>query len=368
VAGRACALGAIIGPMELPVDLRSDTVTKPSPEMRRWMYEAEVGDDIYGEDPTVNLLQEEVAELLGTEAALFVPSGTMANQVALRVHTQPGDEVIAHRDSHCIHYETGALAALSGCQVAALEGEGGLFTPDDVRQAVRPSRPYLPRSTLVVMENTHNRGGGTIWPPEQFAAVAEVAHELGLMVHLDGARLMNAAVALGVPPTTWTRHTDSVAICFSKGLGAPIGSAVAGSRDFIEEALRVRKMFGGAMRQVGVIAAAARYALRHNVSRLAEDHRRARELARGLGEIDQELGGGLLSVPEPQTNIVMVDLSPQRLPGAEELAQRLRSEQVLVGAFGPHRIRMVVHLDLTDQSVAFALEVWHRVLGEVRKG
>ncbi|MBU0716698.1 MAG: threonine aldolase family protein, partial [Planctomycetes bacterium] len=240
-----------------PVDLRSDTVTRPSPAMRRAMADAEVGDDVFGDDPTVNRLQEKVATLLGKEAAIYVPSGSMANQTAIRAQTQPGDELIAHKDSHCYHYEAGAPAALSGCSFRLVEGERGLFDAPTVRAALRPTNSHFPQSALIVVENTHNRGGGTCWSIDVIAEIRQVADEHGLRMHLDGARLMNACAAGHHKPTDYTRYFDTVSMCFSKGLGAPVGSAVAGSTQTIKRVHRFRKMFGGGMRQAGIIAAAA---------------------------------------------------------------------------------------------------------------
>ncbi|HRX86337.1 MAG TPA: threonine aldolase family protein, partial [Phycisphaerae bacterium] len=227
------------------IDLRSDTVTQPTAEMRRVMAEAVVGDDVFHDDPTVNRLEKRVAELMGKEAALFVPSGTMANQVAVRCHTASGDEIVCHRMSHVYLYEGGAPAAISGCSFALVDGDRGMFDVATMRQAVRADNPHFPRTSLVVLENTQNRGGGAVWAVDAVAAIGAAAHELGLKVHLDGARIMNACVAVGVKPTAYAAHADSVSICFSKGLGAPIGSAIAGSAAFIAKAMRVRKMLGG---------------------------------------------------------------------------------------------------------------------------
>jgi len=335
------------------IDLRSDTVTRPTEAMRQAMAAAEVGDDVFGDDPTVNRLQEKVASLLGKEAAIFVPSGTMANQVSIRCHTQPGDEIICHRLSHVYQYEGGAPAAISGCTFALLEGDRGMFSAGDVQRAVRADNPHFPRTSLVVIENTQNRGGGSVWPADTVADIGKTARALNLRVHLDGARLMNACVAAQVSPTAYTAHVDSVAICFSKGLGAPVGSAIAGSKAFIARAVRVRKMLGGGMRQVGILAAAAEYALEHNVTRLAEDHAHARRLAAGLATCRG------LTAATPETNIVYFDIDPE-LGTGEAFAARLRAAGVWMVATGPQRIRAVTHLHITAGDVDRALEVISR--------
>jgi threonine aldolase len=339
------------------VDLRSDTVTKPSPGMRRGMAEADVGDDVFGDDPTVNRLQERVAELLGKDAAIYVPSGAMANQTAIRAHTEPGDEIIAHEDSHCYHYEAGAPFALSGCSMRLLRGERGLFDADAVRAAIRPPNAHFARSRLIVIENTHNRGGGSIWPVEQVAAIRQVARECNLRMHLDGARLMNACVATRRRPTDYTVHFDTVSICFSKGLGAPVGSAVAGSREMIDRVHRFRKMFGGGMRQAGIIAAGALYALDHNIDRLAEDHAHARRLAEVLAELPHVT----IDPASVETNIVYFDLSPAFGPAAK-LCDTLRAEGVWMLPIGGQRIRAVTHLDVSGEQIERAIGALSRVL------
>src|SRR5215204_7697382 len=252
--------------------------------MRRAMLEAPVGDDVFGEDPTVNRLEEYVADLLGKEAALYAPSGTMTNQIGVRVNTSRGDEVLLHEGSHIFVYEAGAPAILSGVQVRTLPGEGGTISPDTCRAAVRPENVHFPRPKLLCLENTHNTAGGRIFPFEEFAAVVNEARGLGLKVHLDGARLFNAEVATGIPAREWCENVDTVSVCSSKGLGAPVGSLLAGDEETIREARRARKAFGGGMRQAGVIAAASLYAFEHHVERLVEDHERARKLAEGLAK------------------------------------------------------------------------------------
>ncbi len=330
------------------IDLRSDTVTQPTPAMRRAMAEAAVGDDVLGNDPTVNELEAETARLLGKPAAVYMPSGTMTNEVALRCHTEPGDEVLLHRDSHVFVYEGGGPAALSGVMCRLLEGEGGLFTAEDVRRELRPTDVHFAVSRLVCIENTHNRGGGTAWPIHQLADVAEVARSAGLLVHMDGARLWNAAVATGHSEAEYAAHCDSVSVCFSKGLGAPVGSALAGSKEFISRARRFRKLFGGGMRQAGIIAAGALYAVRHHRQRLAEDHDNARRLADGLAELP-----GLHLPAEPQTNLVYVRSADG---DARRLAGRLRQRDVGVLPVSDDRVRAVTSLavdrDDIDRAIA----------------
>ena len=289
------------------IDLRSDTVTRPTPGMRRAMAEAEVGDDVFGDDPTVKRLEARTAELLGKEAALFVPSGTMANQIGIGVHTQPGDELLCAATSHVYVWEAGGIARLSGVTARTFAGDGGLLSLDDLRDAIRPAEDvHYVRTRLVCLENTHNRGGGRVHPMAEIARIARWAREHGLAMHLDGARLMNAVVASGRPAHEWAQHFDTVSICFSKGLGAPIGSALAGSADHIRRARRLRKLFGGGMRQVGIIAAAALYALEHHVDRLKDDHAHARVLADAFAATD----GFALETGPVETNLVWVAVNP----------------------------------------------------------
>src|SRR5690349_14942202 len=281
------------------IDLRSDTVTRPTAAMRKAMADAEVGDDVYGEDPTVRRLETKVAELLAKEAALFVPSGTMANQVALAAQTRHGDEVIIGIGAHCWRYESGALAALAGCQTQVI-GNDGTFTATDVRGAFKPEDPYGAATRVVAVENTHNAMGGVVWKRELLAEVTQAAHELGMTTHLDGARIWNAATATGLSEKDLAAGFDSVSVCLSKGLGAPAGSVIAGTRDFIKKCHRLRKMYGGGMRQSGVLAAAGLHALEHHRARLPEDHANAKALAEGLA------GARGVRVLAPQTNIVMI--------------------------------------------------------------
>ncbi len=335
------------------VDLRSDTVTKPTPQMREAMARAEVGDDVFGEDPTVNRLQEEVAALLGKEAALFVPSGTMSNQIAIKCHTQPGDEVLLEKDSHSFHYEGGGPGMLSGVQLHPLPGVRGVISGAQVAAAVRPSDHHYPRTRLVCIENTHNRAGGTIFPLEAMHEIRQVADRFGLRMHLDGARLWNASAATGISEREYAAPFDSVSVCLSKGLGAPVGSLLVGSREFIEHAHRYRKIFGGGMRQVGILAAAGLYAVRHHRERLVEDHRRARRLAEALSE----LPGLSVDLESVQTNMVFVDVGQTGKEAAQVVAA-LRTQGVLCLALGQTVIRLVTHLDVDDTGVERAIRAF----------
>lgn len=326
------------------IDLRSDTVTRPSAAMRAAMAAAEVGDDVYGEDPTVNALQAAAAARIGKEAALFVPSGTMANQVAIRALTRHGDLILASEGAHVLRYESGAAAALSGVQVATI-GHAGVFDADDVRRAITPADHHNPPTTLVAVENTHNAAGGRVFPWPSLMAVVQVARERGLALHLDGARLFNAEIASGIAAARWAEPFDSVSFCFSKGLGAPIGSVVCGSAALVDRMHRIRKMLGGGMRQAGILAAAGLHALEHNVARLDDDHANARRLADGL------VARGLVVDPAPETNIVLF-----AAPGRERFAATLRAHGVLVNEIAPGRHRAVTHLDVTRDDVDEALE------------
>ena len=342
--------------MSVICDLRSDTVTKPSPAMREAMACAEVGDDVFGEDPTVNRLQARTAEMLGKEAGLFVASGTMGNQVSIKALTQPGDEVIVERDSHTYNYEAGAPAFLSGVQLLPLHGRYGVFTADEAEKAVRPENLHHPRTRLIVVENTHNRAGGTIWPVEEIRRLHALADRHGLLMHLDGARLWNASVATGIAMKEYVRYFDTVTVCFSKGLGAPVGSVVAGSRDFIARARKCRKVFGGGMRQAGILAAAAEYAMDHHVERLREDHEKAKRLAGAVAS----LPGLSVDMEAVQTNMVFVDLDPSACSGDQAVGD-LMSEGVLVLAAGPHRLRCVLHLDVDPDAVETAIRAFKRI-------
>lgn len=342
------------------IDLRSDTVTRPTPAMREAMARAEVGDDVYGEDPTVRALEERLAEILGKEAALFVPSGTMANQVAIRTHTEPGDEIVADARAHVLLYERAAPAALAGVLPRPVETATGVFDASAVRARVRvpvPGMPagLFPRTRLLCLENTHNAGGGTVWPFATFREVVQEARRFGLAVHLDGARLWNAAVASGIPEARWAEPCDSVAVCFSKGLGAPVGSAIAGSRAFVDRARFFRGMYGGGMRQAGILAAAALHALEHHRERLAEDHANARRLAEGLASLP-----GIEIAPERvETNILYFRL--RGLP-AGVFAERAEAAGVRVLPVAADTIRLVTHLDVSAQDVERALSVFAGIL------
>lgn len=327
------------------IDLRSDTVTRPTEAMRRAMFDAPLGDDVLGDDPTVIRLQEKVAALLGKEAACFVPSGTMANQCAIRALTEPGDEIVCHKDSHIIHYETGAPAVISGCMIAPADGPRGMFDMDEFERLVRPDNIHAARSRLLVLENTHNRGGGAVWPIDRVRALTARARELGLRCHLDGARLWNASVASGVEPKAFAACFDTVSTCFSKGLGTPVGSAIAGERAVIAKVARIRKMLGGAMRQSGLLAAAAIHALDHHVERLKDDHASAARFATLLGASRR-----LTPDPQVETNIVYVTVDPS-LGSAAAFCAALREKNVWVLPTAANRFRVVTHLDVSAQMV-----------------
>ena len=340
------------------IDLRSDTVTKPTQAMRRAMAAAEVGDDVLGDDPTVTALEARVAAVLGKEAAMYVPSGTMANQTALRAHTESGDEIICEQDSHIYQYEAGGPAALCGCLLRFIAGQRGIFSAAQLAEVLHVSSEsnyHYATQKLVVLENTHNRGGGSIWPIEQIAAVELTARENHLRLHLDGARLWNASIATGIPEAEYAKHFDSVSVCFSKGLGAPVGSALAGEPAFIRRARRFRKLFGGGMRQAGIIAAGALYALEHHRERLAEDHANARLLAERL-----EGAPGLeLDMASVQTNMVYFNTLNA---GAGVVCHRLREMGVLVLALDRDRIRAVTHLDVNAKDIETAAEAIRRAV------
>ncbi|HEX2221862.1 MAG TPA: GntG family PLP-dependent aldolase [Candidatus Limnocylindria bacterium] len=338
------------------VDLRSDTVTRPSPAMRRAMAEAEVGDDQYGEDPSVNRLQAEVAELLGKEAALFLPSGTMANQVALRTLTRPGDDVLVPTDAHVVLHETGGAAANAGVQFT-LVGHGGTFTPADVEAAIKPHRHIVyPPTTLLVVENTHNRAGGIVFPQADAEAAAALAREHGVATYLDGARLLNAAAASGPAASELAAPFDLVSLSLSKGLGCPVGSLLAGRREVVGRAHRYRRMLGGAMRQAGILAAAGSWALRHNVARLVEDHAAARLLAERLAECPTVR----IDLATVQTNIIVFWVAD-----APAFVAACRERGVLLNAFSPTLVRAVTHLDVDRAAVEHAARVLTDVASRV---
>ena len=330
------------------VELRSDTFTKPTPPMRLAMAEADVGDDVFGEDPTVNALQERAADMFGKDAALFVPTGTMGNEASLRVLTAPGDDVVIEEQAHMVALELGAAATISHVVLRTVRGDRGVMDPDAVAAMIRPPSPLFSHTALVCVENTHNYGGGTVWPIDTFRAVAKVAHERDVRVFLDGARIFNASVTSGVPVADYAAEVDALSFCFSKGLGAPIGSMIVGSHEFIDRARKVRRMLGGGMRQVGVIAAAAAYALEHHVDRLADDHANARRLAEGFAE-------ALPACVDPgtvETNILIADLGEL---DAVALAGRMWELGVRLLPTGPRRIRAVTHLDVDRDGVERAI-------------
>jgi len=332
------------------IDLRSDTVTKPSPGMRRAMADAAVGDDVYGEDPSAIALQARVADLLGKEAALYFPSGTMANQAALRAHTEPGDEVIVEAFGHSYAYESGAMAALSGLQARPIPSDRGLLDPGDVERAINVNNSHFARTKVVVLENTTNRGGGNIYDLARTDAIADVTAKHQLILHIDGARLWNAHAATGIALDRFVARAASVSVCLSKGLGAPVGSVLAGSQAFITRAHRFRKMFGGGMRQVGILAAAGLYALDHNLARLGDDHENLGVLARGMAEIP-----GLACDPSRYpTNIAYGKIVREGLT-AHDLSARLAQAGVLANATSPTELRFVTHLDVDRAQIQEAL-------------
>jgi threonine aldolase len=338
-----------------PIDLRSDTVTKPTAAMRESMARAEVGDDVFGDDPTVKELEGETAEILGKEAALFTPSGTMANQLAIRSQTEPGDEILVEANAHIYYYEGGGPAALSGVMCRCLTGERGVFGPNDLEEVLRPADPHFPRTRLVCVENTHNRGGGKVWPLERLREVSKTAREHGLRLHLDGARLWNASIATGIAELQYAALFDTVSVCFSKGLGAPIGSALAGSKELIEKARRVRKMFGGGMRQAGIVAAGALFALKNHRTRLTKDHENARLLASGITSIR----GLELNPADVETN--MLRFRVNRFT-AQELVERLKAAGVLVLPVSRDTIRAVTNLMVSEEDMHEAVKCLSNIM------
>lgn len=338
------------------VDLRSDTLTKPSAAMRAAMAAAEVGDDVFGEDPTIQTLETRVAELAGKEAALFVPSGTMANLIACKLHTQPGDEVILERTSHLYRYEGGGFAAYAGVSTALIDGQRGLLAPEQIDAAIRLHDVHQPRSRLLWLENTHNAGGGSCYSLDRLDAVVAAGRRHGLAVHLDGARVWNACIAQDVPLPAIAANFDSLSFCFSKGLGCPVGSVLIGPRPFVTEARRVRKMLGGGMRQAGIIAAAALYALDHHLVRLADDHANAALLADGLDGL-----AGLRVRRPVETNIVLLDTSASALSPLD-VVTRLIGEGVRCLPLNATTVRLVTHLDVSRDAVAHAVEVARHIL------
>lgn len=339
------------------IDLRSDTVTRPGPGMREVIARADVGDDVYNEDPTVNLLQERVAELMGKEDALYLPSGTMSNQIAIKTHTQPGQEVICEENCHIFNYEGGAPAFLAGVQMRPLRGKYGVLDVDDVKNAIREDNLHLPPTGLICVENTHNRAGGTIYPLDNIFAIANLAAQKGIPLHLDGARLMNAVVATGIPAREYASYFDSISLCFSKGLGAPIGSVLSGSKEFIAKARRYRKIFGGGMRQVGILAAACLYALDNNVKRLAEDHENAKLLAEKL----KNISGIFIDMKQVQTNMVMIHVRHKKY-NSVSLSKALLAHGVAANAVDDERIRAVTHLDISRKQILEVINIFQKLM------
>ena len=338
------------------IDLRSDTVTRPGAEMLEAMVNAKVGDDVFGEDPTVQELESEVATLLGKESGVFVPSGTMCNQMAVRIHTRPGDEAILEADAHIRHYEGGAAAGLSGVQLYTISAPKGILTAEMVESAVRAGHEWDPHTGLVCLENTHNRAGGTVYPLDTINAIGDVTKRHGLRYHLDGARLWNACAATGISEARYAEAFDTVSVCLSKGLGAPIGSVLVGTQEMILDARRARKAFGGGMRQVGVIAAAGLYALRNHRATLSEDHEKAAVLAQGLSSFSCVT----LDPADVETNIVMFDINDGR--SALEILESLKDAGVQMVPFGPVRIRATTHRDVSLSEVQEALSRAESVL------
>jgi len=339
------------------IDLRSDTVTKPSEEMRKAMYEAEVGDDVYKEDPTANELEKYSAELLGKEAALFVPSGVMGNQICLNVLTQPNDEVICEKDAHIFQYESGSPAALSGLQLSLVEGDKkGIFTSSQIEPLIRPtSAYYMARTKVIEIENTHNRAGGTINPIENIIEISQLARKNNLLLHLDGARIWNASVETGISVSEYAKHFDTVSCCLSKGLGAPIGSIIASNKELIEKAFRVRKAWGGGMRQIGILAAAGLFALKNNINRLKEDHDKAKLLAEGISKIDNiKIDKELV-----ETNIVM--FSPISI-SVEDFLLKCKEKGLLLGTGKVGVIRAVTHMDVSFEQINESIKIIEEIM------
>jgi len=339
------------------IDLRSDTVTQPTPEMRKAMVNARVGDDVFGEDPTVNRLQETVAALFGKEAGLFVASGTMGNQVSINAHTQPGDEVICEYNAHIFNYEGGAPALLSGVQLHPIHGNRGVITASQIEAVIRPADHHFPHTQLIAIENTHNRAGGTIFPIDEMEKIYRMAHSHDLRVHMDGARIWNASVATGIPLSEYGKYADSINVCFSKGLGAPVGSMVLGSKEFITRAHRYRKLYGGGMRQAGILAAGALYAVEHNFKRLEEDHRHAKTLATALSSLD----GIKIDLDAVQTNIIIFEIVSHSI-SAQEFVTRCKEAGVLMISFGENKVRLVTHLHISDSDIARTIDRFQKIL------
>ncbi len=346
-----------LGEFKNMADFRSDTITKPTQGMLEAMIAAEVGDDVLGDDPTVRELEEKSAGMLGKEAAVFVPSGTMGNQASIAAQTKPGEEIILDSDSHCIHYEAGGLARIACVQIRPLRGKNGAMDLQEVENAIRPASVHLPRTALIVVEQSHMNSGGCILPLSYLEQIKSLAENYELKVHMDGARLFNASVASGVRPAEFASFADSVTFCLSKGLCCPAGSVICGSRDFIEEVRHIRKFLGGGMRQSGYLAACGIFALDHLVARLAEDHERAKRLAEGLGSMK----GLTIENPEVQTNLVFVRMDHPQLDAAQ-FQELLEKDGVRAIALGPKRIRFVTHREIEDRDVDLAIDAAHHVL------
>src|SRR5262245_27615650 len=339
------------------IDLRSDTVTRPTPAMRAFMAAAEVADDVFDEDPTVHQLQDKVAAYFGMERSLYVPSGSMSNQIAIKTHTQPGDELICETTAHVYVWEAGGPAALSGVMCRTIEGEYGILDLSQLEGKIRPDNEHYARTRLVCLENTHNRGGGRIFPIDKIQAISKWARANGLAMHLDGARIWTAIVAAGIPGKEWAKHFDSISVCFSKGLGAPIGSCLVGSKEFIRRAHRVRKLFGGAMRQAGMAAAGALYAFDHNIERLAEDHRNAQVIAQAIADVP----GCRLDPPDVQTNLVWFEVEPE-MGDAKSVQEKLKHHGVLVNSTAAQVCRACTHLDVSAAQVERAADLFRKAL------
>ncbi len=332
------------------IDLRSDTITRPTQKMRDAMYKAEVGDDVYGEDPTINQLEVLAAEMLGKEAALFVTSGTQGNQIAVLTHCRQGDEVILDEDSHIVFYEGGAISAFAGVQPRTIKSDAGIIDPEKLRLAIRTNDIHFPDTTLICLENTHNRAGGAVIPPSHMKKLFAIAEEHNVPIHLDGARLFNAAVALGEPLTAFTQYTTTVQVCLSKGLGAPVGSILAGSKDFIDKARKWRKRLGGGLRQAGILGAAGIIALTEMVDRLAEDQLHAKRLAEGFSKHPL-----LEVVNSVDTNIVLVDISKTG-KHSSQFIEELKEVGILAVGFGPTTVRFTTHYDLSSEQIEQAID------------
>ena len=344
------------------IDLRSDTVTKPSASMREAMFDAPVGDDVFGEDPSVRHLEQEVANMFGHEAALFAPSGTMTNQIAIKAHTQPGDEMICEEFCHVYTWEAGGPAILSGVTCRTIAGDRGVISESQLFDKIRPLNDHFVRTKMVSLENTHNRGSGRVYPLKEIKAIRNWTANNNLVLHCDGARIWNAIIASGVTAQEYGKHFDSISVCFSKGLGAPVGSAIIGSQEFIKKCKRVRKLFGGGMRQAGMLAAAALFALRNNIDRLAEDHANAKILAEELSKID----GILLDPPQVETNLIWFRLGTH-LVRPNDLVIRLKNKGVLIHQSGSELMRACTHLDVNEKQIRKAIEIIKKEFDELMK-